>query len=132
MRPAASSFDVDDAGILIALAAAAAVLLGASIWVVATAPTLFAELLLDGRPERRASTGGSDSCRGGTGWSRPCGAPAIPFALTAVMLVTAGWAMERYAPGGAVLRRRLDQKAVGAVPRRRDCSAGARRAPGEE
>jgi hypothetical protein len=91
------SFDLDDAGVLLALAAAAAVLLGASIFVVATAPTLFAELLLDGvlsaslyrrlrhLPRRHWLESAVRRTAG-------------PFALAALLLVGAGWAMERYAP----------------------------------
>ena len=40
--------DGDEGFILIALAAAAAILFGASFWIVSLAPSLFAELLLDG------------------------------------------------------------------------------------
>ena len=91
------SFDLDDAGVVLALAAAATVLLGASIWVVVTAPTLFAELLLDGalsaslyrRLRRLPRRHWLESALRRT---------IVPFLLVALLLAGSGWAMERYAP----------------------------------
>lgn len=91
------SVDGDDAGVLIALAVAAVILLGASVWLVLAAPSLFAELLLDG-----ALSAGLYR-RLGRLPHRPWLETALrrtilPFLLAAVTLGVVGRVMEGYAP----------------------------------
>jgi hypothetical protein len=103
------SLDLDDGWILVVLAAAAAILVGASIWIVALAPSLFAELLLDGvlsaslyRRLRRLPQ---------RSWLETAVRRTIlPFVLAAITLGALGMAMERYAPearslGGVLAHR---------------------------
>ena len=103
------SLDFDDGWILVVLAAAAAILVGASIWIVALAPSLFAELLLDGvlsaslyrRLRRLPQRSWLETAVRRT---------LLPFILAAITLGVAGLAMERYAPearslGGVLAHR---------------------------
>ncbi len=103
------SVDVDDGWILIVLAAAAAILLGASIWIVSLAPSLFAELLLDGvlsaglyrRLRRLPKRSWLETAVRRT---------VLPFVLAAITLGAAGYLMESYAPearslGGVLAHR---------------------------
>jgi hypothetical protein len=91
------SLDLDDGWILVILAAAAAILVGASIWIVALAPSLFAELLLDGvlsaslyrRLKRLPQRSWLETAVRRT---------ILPFILAAITLGAAGILMERYAP----------------------------------
>jgi hypothetical protein len=91
------SVDGDDAGILIVLVVAAGILLGASLWLVLAAPSLFAELLLDGvlsaglyrRLGRMPYRPWLETALRGT---------VLPFLLAAVTLGVAGHLMEKYAP----------------------------------
>ena len=103
------SVDGDDAGVLIALAVAAVILFGASVWLVLAAPSLFAELLLDG-----ALSAGLYR-RLGRLPHRPWLETALrrtilPFLLAAVTLGVVGRVMQAYAPearslGGVLAHR---------------------------
>jgi hypothetical protein len=103
------SVDGDDAGILIALAVAAVILLGASVWLVLAAPSLFAELLLDGALSaglyRRLKTLPHRP------WLETALRRTIlPFLLAAVTLGVVGHVMQAYAPearslGGVLAHR---------------------------
>ena len=89
--------DSDDGWILVVLAAAAALLLAASVWIVALAPSLFAELLVDGvlsaslyRRLRRLPR---------RSWLETAVRRTfLPFLLAALTLGVAGKMMESYAP----------------------------------
>ncbi len=106
------SVDGDDAGVLIALAVAAVILLGASVWLVLAAPSLFAELLLDG-----ALSAGLYR-RLGRLPHRPWLETALkrtilPFLLAAVTLGVVGRVMQAYAPearslGGVLAHRSVN------------------------
>jgi drug/metabolite transporter (DMT)-like permease len=103
------SVDGDDAGVLIALAVAAVILLGASVWLVLAAPSLFAELLLDGALSaglyRRLKTLPHRP------WLETALRRTIlPFLLAAVTLGVVGHVMQAYAPearslGGVLAHR---------------------------
>lgn len=91
------SLDIDELWVLIAVIAAVAAALIASVWVIYEAPTLMAELLLDGvvaaglyrrlrRVERRY-------------WlSTAVRRTVLPFAVVTCLYVLAGWGMQSYAP----------------------------------
>ncbi len=101
--------DGDDAIVVIVIAAAALVLLGASVWIVFTAPTLFAELLLDGGLSaglyRRLGRVPREP------WLETALKKTIvPFLVAALTLGAAGLVMERHAPearslGGVLAHR---------------------------
>jgi hypothetical protein len=89
--------DLDDAAVVIAIAAAVLAMAVASVWLVVTAPTLLAELLLDGilvgqlyRRLRRFE---------GRHWLETAlRRTAIPFLATGLVLAVAGFLMQRRVP----------------------------------
>ena len=101
--------DGDDAIVVIVIAVAALVLLGASVWIVFTAPTLFAELLLDGGLSaglyRRLGRVQREP------WLETAlKKTVVPFLVAALTLGAAGLVMERHAPearslGGVLAHR---------------------------
>lgn len=111
---AADALDVasgaDELAIPLVLLAALAALLLSSLWVVYSAPVLFAELLVDGvlvvglyRRLRHADP---------SHWLETAvRRTAVPVLLTALAVVIAAWAMQHYAPGAHTVAEVLEQSA---------------------
>ncbi len=103
--------DCDELVVLIALIAAVAGALVASLWIIITAPTLLAELMLDGLLvsglHRRMRKIERESWLH-TAFERT----VIPFVVVAVLFGLLGWALQAYAPearsiGDAWIRYRM-------------------------
>lgn len=115
------SFDVDEGAMYIVLAIAALLLLAASIWIVVTAPSLFAELLLDGglsaalyRRLGRIPHPWLDTALKKT---------LLPFFFTALILGATGVVMWIYAPearslGGVLAHSSQVERGTTPPPRR--------------
>lgn len=91
------SLDLDELFVVLAVVAAILAAAAASVWLVVSAPALFAELLLDGilvgqlyRRLRRFD---------GRHWLETAlRKTAVPFLVTGISLAIAGFAMQRFAP----------------------------------
>lgn len=100
--------DADDFAIPLLLIALAAGLALSSLYVVYSAPTLLAELLLDGALSAtlyRRLRGIERRHWVSTALRRT----ALPFALTALLLATVGWGLQSAAPGARSLGETLQQ-----------------------
>jgi hypothetical protein len=93
-------FDLDDAVVIVAVLAAIAAALAASVWVVISAPTLFAEVLFDAalsaglyrRLRRLDAT---------EWWQSAIRRTWILALITTITFAAAGYVMQRYAPEAA-------------------------------
>jgi len=107
---ALGAVDAGDAAIPLAVLLLAAGILFSSLFVIYSAPVLFAELLVDGV----LAAGLYRRMRGidqrhwlASALRRTC----LPFVLTAVLVTAAGWAMGRYAPEAVSLGEVLQHRA---------------------
>jgi len=92
--------DLDDAVVIVAVLAAVAAAFAASLWVVISAPALFAEVLFDAA----LSAGLYRRLRkldGRLWWESAIRRTWVPVLITTVTFAAAGWVMQSYAPEAA-------------------------------
>jgi hypothetical protein len=96
----ALDLDLDDAVVIVAVIAAVAAAFAASIWIVISAPALFAEVLFDAA----LSAGLYHRLRrldGRPWWESAIRRTWVPVLLTTVTFAAAGWVMQSFVPEAA-------------------------------